>query len=123
MDSSSRITNKPRPIQLLTIYVENTYTGAYWGINFASFSRYDRSMAEFIEENPADGVENGVYLIRFGTFEVQDAEASINDSTFQGLASWPRDDDVMIGPTTQRAERTLAGEPLQDHRAGQPGRI
>ncbi|HUC58877.1 MAG TPA: G1 family glutamic endopeptidase [Streptosporangiaceae bacterium] len=81
------------------IYVENEYTGSYWGVNFVTFSPFDGSTAEFIAEDPYGGVENGVYLIRFGTFEVEDAEASVNDSTFSGLASWPHDDDVMISPT------------------------
>jgi Peptidase A4 family len=82
------------------IYVENEYTGAYWGVNFVTFSPYDGSTAEFIAEDPYGGVDYGVYLIRFGTFEVQDAEASVNDSTFHGLANWPHDDDIMISPTT-----------------------
>jgi hypothetical protein len=77
------------------VYVVNEYTGASWGINFVTFSPYSGSSAEFIEEDPYGAVPDGVYLIRFGTFEVQDAEASVNDSTFQGLASWPHDDDIM----------------------------
>jgi len=82
------------------IYVENEYTGVYWGVDFVTFSPYDGSTAEFITEDPGGGAENGIYLIRFGTFEVEDAEASVNDSTFQGLANWPHDNDVMVGPTT-----------------------
>jgi hypothetical protein len=84
------------------IYVVNESTGQAWGINFVTFSPYDGSTAEFIAEDPYGGVtgRSPVYLIRFGTFEVEDAEASVNDSTFEGLASWPHDDDVMISPTT-----------------------
>lgn len=85
------------------IYVENEYTGVYWGINFVSFSPYDGSTAEFIEEDPYGGWQDGVYLIRFGTFEVQDAEASINDSTFEGLANWPHDDVIMTGASDTMA--------------------
>lgn len=82
------------------VYVENEYTGKYWGVNFVTFSPYDGSTAEFIVEDPAGGASNDVYLMRFTTFEVEDAEASVNDSTFKGLASWPHDDDVMVGPST-----------------------
>jgi Peptidase A4 family len=81
------------------VYVENEYTGSSWGVNFLTFSPFDGSTAEFIAEDPYGGVESGVYLIRFGTFEVEDAEASVNDSTFAGLANWPHDDDIMISPT------------------------
>jgi Peptidase A4 family len=78
------------------IFIENEYTGAYWpsGSDFKSESEYDGAVAEFIVEDPG-GVPSGDYLIRFGTFEVQDAEASVNDSTFEGLASWPHDDVEM----------------------------
>jgi len=84
------------------IYVVNEYTDQAWGINFVSFSPYDGSSAEFIVEDPYYGPAGGnhVYLIRFGTFEVQDAEASVNDSTFQGLASWPHDDYEMTNTAT-----------------------
>jgi hypothetical protein len=83
------------------IYVENEYTGQYWPSGTGlKFKPYDGSHAEFIVEDPYGGVDSGVYLIRFGTFEVQDAEASINDSTFKGLANWSHDDDIMVSPTT-----------------------
>jgi hypothetical protein len=83
------------------IYVVNEYTGQAWGVNFVAFSQYDGSTAEFIVEDPLGGVGPlGIYLVRFGTFEVGDAEASINDSTFRGLASWPHDDVEMISDST-----------------------
>lgn len=83
------------------IFVENEYTGQYWpGGTGLRFSAFDGSHAEFIVEDPYGGVSSGVYLRRFGTFEVQDAEASTNGSTFHGLANWPHADDVMYGPVT-----------------------
>jgi hypothetical protein len=82
------------------VYVENEYTGQAWtGGPFVAWAPYDGGSAEFIVEDPNGGLSGSgppVYLIRFGTFEVEDAEASINDSTFEGLASWPHDDVEMV---------------------------
>jgi hypothetical protein len=81
------------------VYIENEYTGVSWDdAPWVPYSPYDGDSAEFIVEDPNGGTASDIYLIRFGTFEVEDAEASTNDATFQGLASWPHVDEEMVNP-------------------------
>lgn len=80
-----------------SIFLENDYTGSSLPAIKVSTGD-DGSTAEFIVEDPNGGekASSPTYLIRFGTFEVEDAEASDDGgSVFKGLASWPHTDYTM----------------------------
>jgi hypothetical protein len=81
------------------IFLANTYLGGTGANAFGrtvTFSAFDGSTAEMIVEDPGGGwQQKGPALANFGTFEVEDAEASTDGTTYHGLANWTHNDVIM----------------------------